>query len=469
MAYTVVPTVAIVDDDADLLSILEFQVAEWGYQVYCAKSHSQLQCLLAQTPVDLLLLDLQIGQDCGLKILSELMRSNFRAPTIILTAHGSIETAVQAIKLGAYDYLGKPPNLEHLKLMVQRAIDENRRKLCTQEVDDQAAGFFAKRPMLGVSPKMKRLQQVIADAGPSNATVMILGESGTGKELVARAIHEHSPRSKGMFVPVNMAALPANLAEAMLFGHEKGAFTGAERRQEGWCELAHNGTLFLDEIGEMDFALQAKLLRFLQERQIQRVGSNRHLQVDVRIVTATNRDPLQLVREGRLREDLYYRLNVLPIQVPPLRDRCEDIAMLAKHFMERAADANGKHVVGIHPEVIRVLERYTWPGNVRELENLMQRLVILSANSNILAQHLPPECFATIMEAESLPAAEAPEPDGLKRINRLEKQAIQEALDNCERNVVQAAEFLGLGQATLYRKIKRYGIALRPRGSSNLK
>jgi DNA-binding NtrC family response regulator len=261
-----------------------------------------------------------------------------------------------------------------------------------------------------------------------------------------------------------MAALPANLAEALLFGHEKGAFTGADSQQQGWCKLADNGTLFLDEIGEMDISLQAKILRFLQERQIQRVGSNQELTVDVRVVAATNRDPLTLIREGRLREDLYYRLNVVPIELPPLRERREDIPLLATFFMRRAAKASDKHVTAISSEVMAALQRYDWPGNVRQLDNLLQRLVILCRNSHILPEQLPPEFFAAPSGCGPQVTQEASEGDGLKPMARLEKQAIQDALDSFEGNVVQAAQLLGIGQATIYRKIKRYGIILRRNG-----
>ena len=436
--------VVIADDDIDLLGMLEYRLNEWGFAVRCASSKAQLREVLAGTVADLLLLDLQLGHDRGLDVLSDLLRERFVAPVIILTAHGTIESAVQAIKLGAHNYVTKPPNLQQLRIMVQQAVEHHRCKHQIQSVEEVLEDNSGGRPMLGNSPKMQSLRQMIADAAPTNATVLILGESGTGKELVARAIHDSSQRSQGMFVPVNMAAVPANLAEALLFGHEKGSFTGADSQQQGWCQLADNGTLFLDELGEMDIGLQAKILRFLQERQIQRVGSNRGLSVDVRIVAATNRDPLALIREGRLREDLYYRLNVLPIELPPLRERREDIPLLATYFMRRAAKASGKRITAISPEVMQALQRYDWPGNIRELDNLLQRLVILCRNSHILPEQLPPEFLAMPSGAGPQAIDESAEADGLKPMARMEKQAIQDALDSCEGNVVQAAQILGV-------------------------
>jgi DNA-binding NtrC family response regulator len=463
MGLSAAPLVVIADDDADLLAMLEFRLNEWGYAVRCAANRSQLREVLAETAADLLLLDLQFGQERGLDVLSDLLRERFSAPVIILTAHGTIESAVQAIKLGAQNYLTKPPDLPQLQIMVQQAVEHHRCKHQLHSVEElfEDHGNTAHRPMLGNSPKMQALREMIADAAPTNATVLILGESGTGKELVARAIHDLSQRTKGMFVPVNMAAVPANLAEALLFGHEKGSFTGADAQQQGWCELADNGTLFLDELGEMEVSLQAKMLRFLQERQIQRVGSNRGLSVDVRIVAATNQDPLKLIREGRLREDLYYRLNVLPIECPPLRERREDIPLLATYFMRRAAKAWGKRITAISPDVMTALQRYDWPGNVRELDNLLQRMVILCRGSHILAEQLPAEFLILPSSSETQIADEPVIADGLKPMARMEKQAIQDALDSCEGNVVQAAQVLGIGQATIYRKIKRYGISLR--------
>jgi two-component system, NtrC family, response regulator HydG len=459
------PAIILVDDDPDLVSVLSYHFEQWGYQVRTAASRQEFRAELVRTAFDLVLLDLQLGQDRGLDLLSELVQERFAAPIIILTAHASIETAVAAIKLGAYDYLTKPLDLVRLRQMLEHAIQKHAPPppaAGNEPVDEYTS---AGRPMLGESLTMRRLRQTIADAAPSNATVLILGESGTGKELVARSIHEQSARADGPFIAANMAALPAHLAESILFGHEKGAFSGADAMHRGWCEVADGGTLFLDEIGEMEIGLQAKLLRFLQERQIQRVGSSRLQSVDVRIVAATNRDPQELIRDRRLREDLYYRLNVLPIDLPPLRDRREDIPLLAEFFMRRTAEAHGKRISSISGEVFAALRQFDWPGNVRQLENLVQRLVITSPRSHIVPELLPPEFLCGVPAAATEPVDEwgvatdgSPE---LRPIARLEKEAILDALDRAEGNVVQAADFLGMGQATIYRKIKRYGIELK--------
>jgi DNA-binding NtrC family response regulator len=320
----------------------------------------------------------------------------------------------------------------------------------------------AKRLILGESPSIARIRDLIAEIAPTDAKVLIVGESGTGKELVARAIHEQSLRAAHPFIPVNMAALPSGLVESMLFGHEKGAFTGADCLQKGWAEMADRGTLFLDEIGEMDVALQAKLLRFLQESSFQRVGSSRLQTVDVRILAATNREPAALVREGRLREDLYYRLNVLPIAMPALRERREDIPILANWLLAQAAQMHHKPVVGFTDGCLDIFHRYDWPGNVRQLENLVQRLVILAHGPEIGVESLPTEMIVgRPSDAAVLEECGAHVGDGLRPIDQIEKRAIIDALSRSGGNAVEAARMLGVGQATVYRKIKRYGIELK--------
>lgn len=324
--------------------------------------------------------------------------------------------------------------------------------------------------ILGVSDEIRRVHDLISDVAVTDAKVLILGESGTGKELVARAIHQQSRRSQSVFAPVNMAALPHSLAEGMLFGHERGSFTGAESQQRGWCEMADEGTLFLDEIGEMDLALQAKLLRFLQDGTFQRIGSNKLQRVDVRIIAATNRDPQRLVCDGRLREDLYYRLNVLPIIVPPLRERREDIAVLAKVFLKRAAHTHDKLLHDFTPGAISVLSHYDWPGNVRQLQNVVERLTILCSGDSIGVQDLPSELLdntplfiPAVAERSGVPLA-APSSE----MRDIEKDAIINALTQSNGNVVKAARALGLGQATVYRKMKRYKIRVERTARSDL-
>jgi DNA-binding NtrC family response regulator len=328
--------------------------------------------------------------------------------------------------------------------------------------------FVEEQEIWGESVAARKLRGLIASVAPTDATVLILGESGTGKELVARSLHHQGPHSRGPFVPVNMAALPRELAESTLFGHERGAFTGADQPQVGCCEAAHEGTLFLDEIGEMDLALQAKLLRFLQERTVQRVGSSRPRQVNVRVVAATNSDLGERVREARFREDLFYRLNVVPLVVPPLRERLGDVPLLAARFLQRFARKYGKPVRGITRATLTALDRYDWPGNVRQLENLIERLVILGSAAEVGLSDLPPEILGQKVVSPQPAQSPAgllspPAPDGLPALptmEQVERQAIFDALVRTRGNVRDAAKLLGCGQATVYRKIKRYGIVL---------
>jgi DNA-binding NtrC family response regulator len=331
---------------------------------------------------------------------------------------------------------------------------------------------------------MDQIRRIILEVASTQATVMIHGESGTGKELVAQAIHRFSKRSDGPYIPVNMAAIPQGLAESLLFGHEKGAFTHAVQSQVGWCEAAHEGTLFLDEVGEMELQCQPKLLRFLQEGTVQRVGSQSSRHVNVRVVTATNRDPATIVRQGRMREDLFFRLHVVPIHVPPLRERPEDIAQLAQLFLERAAKRHERSVFDFTDAALQILEQYDWPGNVRQLENTVERLVIFARGNHIGEDDIPAELHlasgyaARMQPASAASDANVPLPGGraatatvlLTPIQRHERAAIIDALHRVDGHVVDAARLLGLGQATVYRKIKQYSIAhVRKRRASNLK
>ncbi len=454
------PSLMVVDDDPDLLNLLEFHFDSWGYDVFCARDRQEMFAQLAETNVDLIILDLHLGDDDGIDVCVELSKQPCGPPVIVLTAYGTIRSAVEATRMGVFDYLTKPPDLERLKSLADRAVNSHRfdggSPASTDEGQDAATV-----QMIGNSPAMQRVRRMISDVAPTDAKVLLLGETGTGKDLVARAIHQQSPRAGEAFVPVNMAALPRELAESLLFGHEKGAYSGADVSRKGWCETANNGTLFLDEIGEMDLSLQAKLLRFLQDNTFQRVGSSQPRSVDVRILSATNGNPEDLVREGRLREDLYHRLNVIPIVVPPLRERPSDVTLLANWFLKRTAERANKQLIGFADEVLEIFQHYEWPGNVRELENLVQRLVILARGPVIGVGAIPPSLREGAEQTPSSAATERPphdEEDGLRMIDRIEKQAIVEALIKSDGNVVAAARLLGVGQATVYRKIKRYGI-----------
>ncbi len=477
------PLVLIADDDPAIHRVLELHLKRWGYQTAFAINKAELLDRLGEHSVAVLLLDLRLGESDGLEILQELvLRRSWQTAVIILTAHGSIDNAVTALKMGAYDYLTKPIDTQRLQVTLEQVLEKVQLKGRIAQLEKTVEGRVS-RPIWGSSQAILRLLEEIQSVAPTNAPVLILGESGTGKELVARAIHEQSPRGHGPFVPLNMAALPQNLVESTLFGHEKGAFTGADSSRKGACEQANGGTLFLDEIGEMDIGLQAKLLRFLQERTVQRVGSTQVIRVDVRIVSATNRDPLELIDQGHFREDLYHRLNVVDISVPPLRERAEDIPELAKRFLDRAAAEYNRPVVGMDDEVLEVLARYHWPGNVRQLENVVARLVIKSREPIISLNQVPEEILRATSQPDALgssmagPGRESPSAAGdhshktgslsqeeadslLTPIQRIERQAIIDALNKCGGHVGEAAKALGMGQATVYRKIKTYKIPL---------
>ncbi len=447
------PSILVADDDPQFLKIMEHHIRGWSYRVQVASDKEQLLRLLAGGAPDLLLMDVRFGEHDGIEVLRQVLAEHPALKVAMLTAFGSIDNAIAAIKLGAIDYLTKPVDLNRL-----------RQVLGLSEGLASAPGPAAApvpgsvpppltRPILGSSRAVADLRAVIARVAESEATVLVLGESGTGKELVARAVHEWGPRRAGPFVPLNVAAMPRELVESTLFGHAKGAFTGADRSQSGCCEVADGGTLFLDEIGEMEIGLQAKLLRFLQDRSFRRVGQSRPIAVDVRIVAATNRDPLDQVRRGQLREDLYYRLNVFPIVVPPLRARAGDVPLLARHFLDRFSARGDRPPLAFAEPAIDELMRHDWPGNVRELENLVERLAILASGPVITAEQVRAERPGPPAPGRPLEAGA-----GLRAIDRIEMDAILEALSASDGNVREAARRLGLGQATVYRKIKKYKI-----------
>ena len=351
---TTKPLVLLGDDDPDVVAALQAQILQWGFGFAAALNKGELFERLRETRPALILLDLQFGNHDGLDVYTQLAQKYPSIPVVFLTAYGSIDTAVSAIKLGAYDYLTKPPDFVRLKLICTHAVE---RYVLTERVEhwEQLAESQAShQPLLGKNPLMQSLRDTIAQVATTTATVLIVGESGTGKELVAREIHARSGRS-GLFVPVNMGSLPPGLVESALFGHDRGAFTGADKTQKGWCELADGGTLFLDEIGEMELSLQPKLLRFLQEQTVQRVGGGISQRVNVRILAATHRDPDEMVASGQLREDLYYRLNVFPIEVAPLRDRRDDIPLIATAILEQTVAKNGKPACWFARDVLRIL------------------------------------------------------------------------------------------------------------------
>ena len=407
--------------------------------------------LVRERAFDAVLTDVRMAHMDGITTLSQIRAWNPAIPVLIMTAWSSVESAVDALRLGAYDYLTKPLDFDVLRLSLERALDHTR--LATENQELRRRLTHQESPILGRSQPVRELVEMVETVAPTEATVLITGESGTGKELVARAIQTASLRKDKPFVTINCAALAENLLESELFGHEKGAFTGADRRREGRFVQADKGTLFLDEIGEMPLSLQAKLLRVLQQGEVQRVGSDEPLTVDVRVIAATNRVLADEVAAGRFREDLFYRLNVIGLEVPPLRARQEDIPLLAAAFLERHAAANRKSLKGFTPQAMDAMLRYSWPGNVRELENAVERAVILTTTDYVTERALP----LTVQNAP--PAAE----DDLSALGSMsledvEKKAIEATLRETEDNKSEAARRLGITRATLHSKLKKYGL-----------
>ena len=435
--------------------MLRTMLRSWGYAVSEAADGDEALNLVRERAFDAVLTDVRMARMDGIHTLKSVLEYNPALPVVLMTAYSSVETAVEALRLGAYDYLVKPLDFEILRHTLRQAIEHSRLSVENRELRRQLSEAAARPGILGRSPAMLAMQETIATVAPTEATVLITGESGTGKELVARALHSGSARADKPMVTVNCAALAENLLESELFGHEKGSFTGADRRREGRFVQANGGTLFLDEIGEMPLPLQAKLLRALQEGEVQRVGSDAPLTVDVRVLAATNRDLREEVARRRFREDLYFRLNVISLEVPPLRDRGEDIPVAA-HFLERFAGRNRKSIRGFSPQAVDSLLRYAWPGNVRELENAVERAVILCNGDLITRRELP----AAITEAASPEEASSAAVGALAGLplDELERRAIGETLRCTGDNKSEAARQLGITRATLHNKLRKYGL-----------
>ena len=449
-------SILVVDDDQAHRGMLRTMLRSWGYAVSEAADGDEALNLVRERAFDAVLTDVRMARMDGIHTLKSVLEYNPALPVVLMTAYSSVETAVEALRLGAYDYLVKPLDFEILRHTLRQAIEHSRLSVENRELRRQLSEAAARPGILGRSPAMLAMQETIATVAPTEATVLITGESGTGKELVARALHEGSARADKPLVTVNCAALAENLLESELFGHEKGSFTGADRRREGRFVQANGGTLFLDEIGEMPLPLQAKLLRALQEGEVQRVGSDAPLTVDVRVLAATNRDLREEVARRRFREDLYFRLNVISLEVPPLRDRGEDIPVLAAHFLERFAGRNRKSIRGFSPQAVDSLLRYAWPGNVRELENAVERAVILCNGDLITRRELP----AAITEAASPEEASSAAVGALAGLplDELERRAIGETLRCTGDNKSEAARQLGITRATLHNKLRKYGL-----------
>ncbi|OBQ51722.1 sigma-54-dependent transcriptional regulator [Halodesulfovibrio spirochaetisodalis] len=445
--------ILIVDDDLAHRSMLKTIIKGWGYDVAEADDGDVAVAMVQEQSYDSILMDIRMVKMDGITALERIKEYNPSIPVLIMTAFSSVDTAVKALKIGAYDYLTKPLDFDVLKLTLERMLDHTR--LVTENKELRSILEPDTMGMVGNSEVIKELRQIIATVAPSDASVLITGESGTGKELVANAIHNASSRAGETFVAINCAALSENLLESELFGHERGAFTGADRRREGRFVQADGGTLFLDEVGEIPVSLQPKLLRALQQGEVQRVGSDTVENVDVRVIAATNRDLPEEVEQGNFREDLYYRLNVIALRVPALRERQSDIPLLAEYFMKKYSNKNRKHIKGLAPQAMDTLIRYAWPGNVRELENVIERAVIMTMGEYISTRELPLSLSSKDNEAPIQPA-QATALTGMS-LDELERKAILATLEECEYNKSKTARKLGITRATLHNKLKRYG------------
>jgi DNA-binding NtrC family response regulator len=442
--------VLIVEDDrATRLGLTEL-VRAWGFLAESAADGEEALHKITSFRPSIMISDLVMPGMDGLALLKATQEAGSDLTTVILTAQGTVETAVDAIKQGAYDYLTKPVDPQRLRILLEKIVerDETLREVKALRRQLRAEGAFGQ--MIGHSPEMRKIYSVIEQAAPTSASVLITGESGTGKELVAQTIHQLSPRGAQPYVGINCAAIPETLLESEIFGHEKGAFTGAVDRRQGCFELADRGTLFLDEIAEMVPATQVKLLRVLQERKFRRVGGRNEQTVDVRMIAATNADPEEAVKSGRLREDLYYRLNVFAIKLPPLRDRREDLPLLVQAFLAEFNARNSKSVAAVNQEAMRILEHYVWPGNVRELRNVMERATILAQGEFIEPRHLP-GLMVEAGQATDRAVSLAPG----TTVEEAERRLIVMTLEHTKGNKTRAAEILGISLKTLHNKLNR--------------
>ncbi len=451
------PVILVVDDDAAHAHMLRMMLKSWNYEVCEAQDGDIAVEKVQEQSFDAVLMDVRMARMHGIEALQRILTFNPALPVILMTAFSSVETAVEALRIGAYDYLLKPLDFDVLQKTLARALEHRQLSVENRELRRQLSENLVVPGILGRSKAMDDMRHVITTVAPTEATVLITGPSGTGKELVAKAIHQGSARAHKPLITVNCAALAENLLESELFGHERGAFTGADKKREGRFMQAHEGTLFLDEIGEMPLLLQAKLLRALQEGEVQRVGSDAPITVDVRIIAATNRDLLQEVKERHFREDLYFRLNVITLEVPSLRARREDIPLLAAYFLERFSQRNRKHLKGFSPQALDAMMRYGWPGNVRELENAVERAVIMCLGDTITEKELPLSLSSPLQESAEVESEATPLSLAGLSLDMVERKAIEQTLHEVDDNKSEAARRLGITRATLQNKLKKYG------------
>ena len=450
------PKVLIIDDEEAIRSSLKMIFEYAGYDcVLAANADAGLKIAARESP-DLIFLDIKMPQMDGMEVLKRLKAEGEDAPVVILSGHGTVQTAVEATKLGAFDFIEKPPESERLRLVAEHALETRRLK---KKVEGFRENELVRYRMVGVSPVLDQVREAVSRAAPTNATVLIIGESGVGKELVARAIHRNSLRKDEEFVQVNCAAIPEELIESELFGHEKGSFTGATEKQIGKFELADGGTIFLDEVGDMSLRTQAKVLRVLQEGEVERIGSQKTIQVDVRVIAATNKNLEEAIEKGDFREDLYFRLSVIPIRVPALRERSEDIPPLVEHFLAQFSAENNIRRKTVTPEAMAVLKRHPWRGNVRELKNTIERLLIMVPRDEI-----GPESLSDVLrrpaEGGAAAAGGGEPPGSLKDFKESAERAfLVQKLRESRWNISATAAAIGTPRSNLYKKLEHYGIS----------
>ena len=442
----------IVDDEKNTREGLALALEE-DYDIYTASDADEAFNLMEAESFDVVLTDLRMSGKSGLKVIDRAIGLPNQPICIMMTAYGNVETAVEAMRRGAFDFLTKPVNLEKLEILIKRALKSRHVEAENETLHERLDAKYSFDGIVGNSPQLEDVLDKVKLVAPSRATVLLEGETGTGKELIAQSIHQNSPRARKAFVPVHCAALAANLLESELFGHEKGAFTGATERRIGRFEAADEGTLFLDEIGEIDASTQVKLLRFLETRSFERLGSSKPLQVDVRLVCATNRNLAAMVKRGEFREDLLYRLNVVTIQLPPLRDRTEDLPILLNHYVKAFSEENAVPPVQLTDTAMQVLQRYNWPGNIRELRNFCENIVVLKRGAAVTEYDLDPKFHA---DPEDTAEAQAMQTSPSLSREENEKRLLRNALIKANGNRTRAAELMGISRRTLHRKITQW-------------
>jgi DNA-binding NtrC family response regulator len=450
--------ILVVDDEVNMRLVLKAMLKKEGYDVETAADGLEALALLRRHDITACITDLRMPKLDGMGLLNRMVEEYPSIPVIIITAHGTVETAVDALKKGALDYITKPFDQEELKNVISKAV---KTRVLSEEEVQLAATELDRGEIVGSSPSTVKIFEIIKKVAPTTTTILITGETGTGKELVANAIHMNSPRKLNPFIKINCSAIAENLIESELFGYEKGAFTGAVSSKPGRFELAHKGTLFLDEVGDLPREIQVKLLRVIQDHEFERVGGVQTIKVDVRLVAATNRNLQQRVKEGYFREDLFYRFNVMPIYVPPLRERKEDIPALVGYFIEKFNRKLDRQIAGVDPEVMELLLDHDWPGNIRELENLSERLVLMAKGDQIVMGDVPAELIEAVEEKAQTAAPD--EKRSIKELIRektgdIEKQMIVRVLEECEGNISKAARQLGLSRRGLHLKLAKYNL-----------